>query len=88
MGIHGHPARPCGIIRGMKALMSPLAKAVLADPQAKGQLRHYLARKSAIAAHAAAQAPVAEASQATVIELKAAGGRTLKLTPVVVPRAA
>lgn len=71
----------------MKALMSPLAKAVLADPQAKGQLRHYLARKSAIAAQAAPEA--ADVSpQATVIELKADGGRTLKLTPVVVPRAA
>ena len=72
----------------MKALMSPLAKAVLADPQAKGQLRHYLARKSAIAAQAAQEAPTAPPPQATVIELKAAGGRTLKLTPVVVPRAA
>ena len=75
----------------MKALMSPLAKAVLADPLAKGQLRHYLAHKSAIAAQAAqapTDAPVTEPPQATVIELKADGGRTLKLTPVVVPRAA
>lgn len=72
---------------GMKALMSPLAKAVLADPQAKGQLRHYLARKSAIAAQAAPEAADA-VPQATVIELKSDGGRTLKLTPVVVPRAA
>lgn len=75
----------------MKALMSPLAKAVLADPQAKGQLRHYLARKSAIAAQAAqspSDAPAAEAPLATVIELKADGGRTRKLTPIVVPRAA
>ena len=75
----------------MKALMSPLAKAVLADPQAKGQLRHYLARKSAIAAQVAqppADSAAAEPPLATVIELKADGGRTLKLTPVVVPRAA
>jgi len=72
----------------MKALMSPLAKAVLADPQAKGQLRHYLARKSAIAAQAAQEGPGGEAPQATVIELKSDGGRTRKLTPVVVPRAA
>jgi hypothetical protein len=74
----------------MKALMSPLAKAVLADPQAKGQLRHYLAHKSALAAQAAQAAPSAatETAHATVIELKSEGGRTLKLTPVVVPRAA
>lgn len=71
----------------MKALMSPLAKAVLADPQAKGQLRHYLARKSALAAQVVQEEP-SPAPQATVIELKASGGRTLKLTPVVVPRAA
>lgn len=68
----------------MKALMSPLAKAVLADPQAKGQLRHYLAQKSSLAA----QSPATERPQATVIELKSESGRTLKLTPVVVPRAA
>jgi len=64
----------------MKALMSQLAKDVLADPQAKGQLRAFLAAKSsrAVAANAA------EAAAPTVIELRTAS-RTLRLLPRVVP---
>jgi hypothetical protein len=65
----------------MKALMSQLAKDVLADPQAKGQLRAYLAAKSsrAIAANAAGLD-----EKPAVIELRTAG-RTLRLLPRVVP---
>jgi len=63
----------------MKALMSQLAKDVLADPQAKGQLRAFLAAKSsrAVAANAGDVVP-------PVIELRTAS-RTLRLLPRVVP---
>lgn len=64
----------------MKALKSPLAKEVLADPKAKGQLRSFLASKSA----ARAGEPELPAA---VIEFRS-NGRTVRVKPVVVPKAA
>ena len=69
-------AASCGIVSGVKALKSPLAKAVLADPKASQQLRAFLASKSE-------QDP----RHATVIEVNFEG-RTLRVKPVVVPKAA
>jgi hypothetical protein len=64
----------------MKALKSPLAKLILADPAAKGQLRQYLAVKSA-------QSATRPSASDTVIELRV-GGQTVRVTPRVVPKAA
>ena len=61
----------------MKALKSPLAKAVLADPKASEQLRAFLASKS----------EQGDPRNATVIEVNFEG-RTLRVKPVVVPKAA
>lgn len=65
----------------MKALKSDLAKTVLADPAATAKLRRYLAsHRSAASADAAAQE--------LVIELPSTEGQTLRLKPVIVPKAA
>lgn len=63
----------------MKALMSQRAKDVLADPRAKGQLRAFLVAKSSQGASASGDEP------ASVIELRTADGRTVRLRPRVVP---
>jgi hypothetical protein len=71
---------PRGIVSPMKALMSPLAKVVLADPKAKVQMRAFLAAKS----------EAADASQGNgddIIEVEYEG-RTVRVKPTVVPRAA
>jgi hypothetical protein len=57
----------------MKALKTSLAKKVLADPRAKGQLREFI---------------VSRRQGATVIELRDEEGRTVRYRPVVVPKAA
>ena len=64
------------IVSTMKALMSPLAKDVLADKKASTQLRRFLANRSANAPEGA-----------VVIEVKSQG-RTVRVQPVVVPKAA
>lgn len=63
----------------MKALKSPMAKKVLADPKAKEQLRRYLAAKSA-------QGSIALSS--LYIEVRSQEGRVVRIKPVVVPKAA
>ncbi len=63
----------------MKALKSPMAKKVLADPKAKEQLRRYLATKSA-------QGSIALSS--LYIEVRSQEGRVVRIKPVVVPKAA
>ncbi|MFP5461568.1 MAG: hypothetical protein ACLGII_08315 [Gammaproteobacteria bacterium] len=55
----------------MKALKTPLAKVVLADPKAKDQLRTFMASRGA---------------QAVVIEVRAQG-KTRRVTPIIVPKA-
>lgn len=75
----------------MKALKSDLAKAVLADPAATAKLRSYLASKRSAVTSSAAAASVATAAagdDGVVIELASGGGRTLRLKPVIVPKAA
>jgi hypothetical protein len=62
----------------MKALMSQRAKDVLADPQARGQLRAFLATKSSLGAAAGA---AGAGEQAPVIELRTADGRIVRLRP-------
>lgn len=69
----------CGIIHGMKALQSPLAKAVLADPKAGLQLRHYLATKSSRSAETAAEDVTIEVTYQ---------GRKVRVRPMLVPKAA
>ena len=64
----------------MKALKSPLAKLILADPAAKGQLRHFLTVKSG-------QDVARPAASDAIIELRV-GGQTVRVTPKVVPKAA
>jgi hypothetical protein len=64
----------------MKALKSPLAKEILADPLAKKQLRVYLAHKSAQTALSGNVAPAP-------IELPSRLG-THRYVPTVVPKAA
>ncbi len=66
----------------MKALKSPLAREVLADPQASEQLRQFMVARE----RSAAGERVAPASQ--VIVLRQPKGRTLRLKPMVVPKAA
>ena len=61
----------------MKALKTPLAKLVLSDPKAKGQLRKFLATKSA----------EGDPRTSAVIEVTIEG-KTVRLKPVVVPNAA
>lgn len=63
----------------MKALKSDLAKDVLADPKARDQLRHYLATKSLLS--------VARTPSGVLIEVQR-DGKTVRLKPVVVPKAA
>ncbi|AKJ29481.1 hypothetical protein AAW51_2790 [Caldimonas brevitalea] len=65
----------------MKALKSPLAKQLLADAQAKHELRTYLADKASVPER------VAAAGSPQVIELRSPHG-TLRLQPVAVPKAA
>jgi hypothetical protein len=60
----------------MKALKSQLAKDVLADPDAKGRLRAYLAEKS-----------VTPYVTGAVIEVRT-NGRMVRVKPTVVPKAA
>jgi hypothetical protein len=60
--------------------MSPLAKTILADPKAKVQLRAFLAGKSEAANSA-------DGSSDEFIEVQFEG-QTLRVRPVVVPRAA
>ena len=62
----------------MKALKSDLAKSVLADPTATGQLRQYLATKGQASARP---------SSGVYIDLKTRDG-TIRLKPRVVPKAA
>jgi hypothetical protein len=63
----------------MKALKSSRAKAVLADPKAKAQLRDFLASKSAGVYRAA--------SSEHFIEMQSEG-RTVRIMPRVVAKAA
>lgn len=77
----------------MKALKSDLAKAVLADPAATAKLRSYLASKRPAVMPSAARAAVTAAppvvdDDGVVIELASIGGGTLRLKPVIVPKAA
>ena len=60
----------------MKALRSPLAQRVLADPKARTQLRGYLG----------SSIPGEKPEASPKIELRA-GGKTLVYQPVVVPKA-
>lgn len=63
----------------MKALKSPLAKKLLADPRAAAELRTYLARKSAGAAN----------RPAVVIEIRNGQDQQVQVVqPIVVPKAA
>jgi hypothetical protein len=64
----------------MKALKSPLAKEILADPLAKNQLRVYLAHKSA-------QTALSGGVERASIELPSQRG-THRYVPTVVPKAA
>lgn len=64
----------------MKALKSTLAKDVLADAKAKGQLRAFLAVKSA-------QGGSRSASEGDVIEVQS-NGRLVRVKPMVVAKAA
>jgi hypothetical protein len=63
----------------MKALMSPLARAILADPKAKGQMREFIAAKSDIAAAGAGE-------RDDFIEVQFEG-RMRHVQPVLVPKA-
>ena len=74
-----HRWKPCGIIVSMKALKSPLAQRVLADPQGKAQLREFLTTKSN-----ATQGPQRVSSP---IEI-GSGKSTRRLRAEVVPKAA
>jgi len=63
----------------MKALKSPLAKQLLADPRAAAELRGYLARKSA----------GTQAGPAVVIEIRNGQDQPVRVVqPIVVPKAA
>lgn len=63
----------------MKALKSPLAKQLLADPRAAAELRGYLARKST----------GTQSSPAVVIEIRNGQDRQVRVVqPIVVPKAA
>lgn len=63
----------------MKALKSPLAKQLLADPRAAAELRGYLARKST----------GAESGPAVVIEIRNGQDQPVHVVqPIVVPKAA
>jgi hypothetical protein len=64
----------------MKALQSPMAREILADPKAREQLRAFLGLPATDGASRTFVPPV-------VIELRT-GGRTVRLKPVVVPKAA
>jgi hypothetical protein len=66
----------------MKALKSPLAREVLADPLASEQLRQFMVARERSAS--GERAPVGP----QVIVLRQTQGRTLRLKPVVVPKAA
>jgi len=61
----------------MKALKSDLGRAVLADPQAKLQLRDLLSKRVAT-----------ESASLRSIRIKTTDGRVVNVTPVVVPKAA
>ncbi|MDI4633040.1 hypothetical protein J7U46_08255 [Pelomonas sp. V22] len=62
----------------MKALKSPLAKQLLADPQASADLRRYLARKSAGAA-----------AEPVIIQIRNGQDQPVRVVqPIVVPKAA
>ncbi|MDB6000396.1 MAG: hypothetical protein JWP52_2095 [Rhizobacter sp.] len=77
----------------MKALKSELAKRVLADPTASGQLRYFLAQKNALRS-GSANAPSnvgtasAQPAGAPLIEVRFDRGPTRRFRPVVVPKAA
>lgn len=62
----------------MKALKSTMAKKLLADPKAKEELRKYLATKSLTPGRLAS---------GMFIEVRSEGG-TVRVKPVVVPKAA
>lgn len=74
----------------MKALKSPRAQAVLADPAAKHQLRAFLASRSQAAASAPAASAVSRAAPSTapdgVIEVKS-HGKTVRVGLRVVAKA-
>ena len=61
----------------MKALKSDLGRAVLADPQAKLQLRDLLSKRVAT-----------ESASLRSIRIKTTDGRVVSVTPIVVPKAA
>ena len=65
------------IRKTMKALKSDLGRAVLADPQAKLQLRDLLSKRVAT-----------ESASLRSIRIKTTDGRVVNVTPVVVPKAA
>lgn len=65
----------------MKALKSDRANTLLADPAARGQLRAYLASRSA-------HNPERKPDPAAVIEMRSNEGEVVRLRPIVVPKAA
>lgn len=73
--------RACGIVTTVKALQSKRAKAVLADPEARDQLRSFLATRTGRHTGIAG-------ARAELIEVQQAGGKTLRVQPKVVAKAA
>ena len=69
----------CGMIAPMKALKSPLAQRVLADPRGKVQLRTFLATKST--------ATDGQRRMSQPIEIRS-GDATVRVRASVVPKAA
>jgi hypothetical protein len=65
----------------MKALKSELAKKVLSDPRGKEQLRTYLANKRV-------GTVARSASSGAFIEFRDKEGKTVRVTPTIVPKAA
>lgn len=75
----------------MKALQSELAKALLADPEARDKLRTFIVTRSAPVLHRPVKGEVAgkqEQQEPFVIEVETPDGRTRRVTPVVLPKAA
>lgn len=67
----------------MKALKSPTAKALMADPQARAKLRAFLTVETTIDEK---RPPIDEDEYVIVVQSKA--GKTLRVRPVIVPKAA
>jgi hypothetical protein len=66
----------------MKALKSELGKALLADPAARDKLRTYMVTRKLHVAGGVTTEPE------FVIEVPTRDGRTRRVTPVIVPKAA